>query len=113
MAKLRKKSFDKPDEKGTPPKVRADTVKVGDFKLTRITYEPGWRWSTDMKPIAGTKSCQKHHILYSISGRMAVILDDGTKMEFGEGDIVEVPSGHDGWVIGKEPAVVLEFGSLP
>lgn len=109
MAKLQKKSFDKPDERGTPPKARVDTVKLSDVTLTRITYEPGWKWSTHMKPIVGTKYCEKRHVGYCLSGKLGVMLDDGTKMEFGLGDIVDIPPDHDGWVIGNEPAVLVEF----
>ena len=112
MSTLQKKSFDKPDERGTPPKARVDTVKLGDIAVTRTTYEPGWRWSSHIKPIVGTESCKKHHFVYCLSGRMGVMLDDGSKLEYGSGDIVEIPPGHDGWTIGNEPAVLLEFHSL-
>jgi hypothetical protein len=110
MASYLKKRFEKPDETTSPPKAKVDVVRVSDLALTRITYMPGWKWSNDMKTIAGTNSCQKHHIGYCLSGHMAGKLDNGDKWEFGPGDIADIPPGHDGWVVGNEPVVLLEFG---
>ena len=110
MASLQKKRFEKPDEVTSPPKTKFEVVRVSDVALTRSTFMPGWKWSNDIKPIAGTNACQKHHIGYMQSGRIAAKLDNGSQMEFGPGDVVDIPPGHDGWVIGKEPAVLIEFG---
>jgi hypothetical protein len=110
MAGLEKRSFAKPDECLSPPRSRMETLRFGDSTLSRNTFEPGWRWSVYLKPIVGTESCQKHHIGYCLSGTMAARLDDGTKVEFGPGDVVDIPPGHDGWVVGNEPCVLLEFG---
>src|SRR5512136_1413314 len=109
MAAFQKKRFEKPDEKSSPPKAKVEVVRVSDLTLTRITYMPGWKWSIDIKPIVGTNSCQKHHVGYCLSGHIAGKLDNGSTWEVGPGDILDIPSGHDGWVIGNEPVVLLEF----
>ena len=105
------KSFDKPDEVRTPPKTKIEVVKVGDSTMMRATFEPGWKWSECVKPIAGTNSCQAPHVNYVISGRMKVVMDDGTEMEMGPGDAADIPPGHDAWVIGNEPCVAIDFAA--
>jgi hypothetical protein len=110
MASFQKKRFEKPDETTSHPKTKVEVVRMSDLTLTRITYMPGWKWSIDIKPIAGTKSCQKRHLGYCLSGHLAGKLDDGSKWEFEPGDVIDIPPGHDGWVVGNEPAVLLEFG---
>ena len=110
MASFQKKRFEKPDETTSPPKTKVDVVRMSDLTLTRLTYMPGWKWSNDIRPIAGTNTCQKHHFGYCLSGHIAGKLDNGSKMEFGPGDVVDIPPGHDAWVIGNEPVVLLEFG---
>jgi len=105
------KSFDKPDEVRTPPKTKIEVVKVGDSTMMRATFEPGWKWSECVKPIAGTNSCQAPHVNYVISGRMKVVMDDGTEMEMGPGDAADIPPGHDAWVIGDEPCVAIDFAA--
>lgn len=109
MADLVKKSFDKADEIRPIAKGRAEIVNLGDLQVMRLTIEPGWRWSDSVKPIAGTDSCQVHHLSYLISGRMGVRMDDGATAEFGPGEVGIVPPGHDAWVIGDEPCVILDF----
>lgn len=105
------KSFNKPDEVRTPPKTKIEVVKVGDSTVMRATFEPGWKWSECIKPIAGTNSCQAPHVNYVISGRMKVVMDDGTEMEMGPGDAADIPPGHDAWVIGNEPCVAIDFAA--
>lgn len=87
-----------------------DVVTLGDFTLGRGTFEPGWRWSEDVKPIAGTDSCQTSHTGICLSGRMTVRMDDGTEAHMGPGDVVTIPPGHDAWVDGDEPCVFLDTG---
>ena len=99
MASLEKKSFNAPDERRTPPNTRMDMVKFGDRLVTRVTYEPGWRWTNYIKPVAGTDLCQVNHFAYVLSGRTHVLMADGTEMEFGPGEIAAIPAGHDGWVV--------------
>ncbi len=105
------KSFNNPDEVRTPPKTKIEVVKVGDSTVMRATFEPGWKWSECVKPIAGTNSCQAPHVNYVISGRMKVVMDDGTEMEMGPGDAADIPPGHDAWVIGNEPCVAIDFAA--
>jgi quercetin dioxygenase-like cupin family protein len=106
---LEKKNFQKPDKTETPPNSRIDTIKIGDMTVLKATYQPGWQWSKHNKSIAKTNSCQVHHFGPCVSGRLRVRADDGQEMEYGPGDVADIPPGHDGWVIGKEPAVFYWF----
>jgi hypothetical protein len=72
-------------------------------------FQPGWRWSHDVKPIAGTASCEAPHFQYHVSGRLAIRMDDGTELVAGPGDVTSLPSGHDAWVVGDEPVVVVDW----
>ena len=76
--------------------------------VSRATFLPGWRWSEHVKPIAKTDSCEAAHMGYFVSGRMNVVMDDGEEMEYGPGDFAIMPSGHDAWVVGNEPCVVID-----
>jgi quercetin dioxygenase-like cupin family protein len=107
---MQKKSFDTPDEVRTPPKTKVEVVNLGDRPVMRITFEPGWKWSEHVKPTAGTDSCQAHHLVYNVSGRMKVVMADGTEGEMGPGDVADIPPGHDAWVVGNEPSVGIDFG---
>ena len=84
-------------------------VELGETTAGRGTFEPGWRWSQDVKPIAGTDSCQAHHTLYIISGRMHVVMNDGTEADIGPGDAAIIPPGHDAWTVGDEACVAIDF----
>ena len=109
MATIEKKSLNRPDETQTPEKMKVEIVTIDGIKIQRITAEPGWRWSKHLKPIVGTESCQKHHLVYVLSGRMRAKMDDGKEEEFGPGDVGVIPPGHDGWNSGSEPVVSLEI----
>ena len=78
-------------------------------RSARLVFEPGWRWSNDVKPLAGTESCEAPHFQYHVSGRLAIRMDDGTEFVAGPGDITSLPSGHDAWVVGDEPVVVVDW----
>jgi hypothetical protein len=102
---------------GSPEEVRqfaahghADVIEVGGHPVLFGTFEPGWRWSDDVKPIAKTDSCEATHLLYVISGRMGVRMSDGTEGEVGPGDVASIEPGHDAWVIGDEPCISVDFG---
>lgn len=82
---------------------------AGGLSLGRAVFEPGWQWSTDVKPIAGTESCRIHHLGYALSGRMRIRLDDGTEMDITAGDLFDVPAGHDAWVLGDEACDFLDY----
>ncbi len=113
MAELEVRNPDQADE--TRPfvdKGRVDVVKLSSGTVGRGTFEPGWRWSEHVKPIAGTKSCQSAHLAYCVSGRMGVRMDDGTEKQIGPGDIVIIPPGHDAWVVGNEPCVQVDFTGM-
>lgn len=111
--RLEKKSFSSPDEvRPMSGKGQVEILNVGDGVVGKATFEPGWRWSEHVKPLAGTDSCQAAHLGYVLSGRQRVIMDDGTELEFGPGDVVAIPPGHDGEVVGDEPCVVLDFAGM-
>jgi uncharacterized cupin superfamily protein len=87
-----------------------DVVTLGDFTIGRGTFEPGWKWSEDVKPIAGTDSCQVHHTGYCVSGTMTIRKDDGSELTIGPGDAVDIEPGHDAWVDGDEACIFLDTG---
>ena len=101
--------FAEPDEVRTFPHGRAEIVKVGGAEIGRLVLEPGWRWSNDVKPIAGTELCEAPHMQYHVSGRVHVVMADGTEFEAGPGDVTSLPQGHDAWVVGDEPVVVVDW----
>ena len=113
MAKIESRNFQKPDEVRTFDKGKVELIKLGDTMIGRATFEPGWRWSTCVKPVANTKSCEAAHFGYQISGTMGVRMDDGTEVECKAGDVALVPSGHDAWVVGNEPVVIVDFQGMP
>jgi hypothetical protein len=104
-----RKGFDSPDETRTISKGKVEVVNLGDVQAMRATFEPGWKWSESVKPIAGTDSCQVAHMGYQVAGRMAVRMDDGSELEFGPGDAGLIPPGHDAWVVGDESVVFIDF----
>jgi hypothetical protein len=103
------KRFDNPDEVREFPNGYAEILDIGNGQVGRMVFHPGWRWSTDVKPIAGTDSCKVQHFQYQVSGRLGVRTDDGTEFVTEPGDILSLVSGHDGWVIGDEPVVVIDW----
>jgi uncharacterized cupin superfamily protein len=113
VARLERKRFDEADE--TRPfrdKGQVELVSLGDGVVGRATFQPGWKWSDHVKPIAGTPSCQAAHVGYVLSGRQRILMDDGSELDISAGDVVSIPSGHDGWTIGDEPCVVLDFAGM-
>lgn len=110
MATIAKKSFASPDERRTPPNTEIETVTFGDRSVQRITYHPGWHWTMDIKPVAGTDLCQINHFGYVVSGQLRVKMDNGTEVDMGPGDVMSIPAGHDAWVIGDAPFVSIDFG---
>ena len=105
------KGFSTPDEtrQFAGGKGRLELVNLEEGAVGRAVFEPGWRWSEHVKPIAGTDSCQVAHLSYIISGRMRVRMDDGTEHEAGPGDVMALSPGHDAWVVGDEPSVQVDF----
>lgn len=111
MAGLVSKNFDKPDE--TRPfeggKGRLDLVETDGGSVGRAVFEPGWKWSEHIKPLAGTDSCESAHTGYVVSGRLKVVMNDGDSLEIGPGDFIQIEPGHDAWVLGDERCVVLDW----
>jgi hypothetical protein len=111
MAGITKKSFDQADELRTPDKTRVEVVDLGVGKAARISFQPGWRWSECIKPVAGTDSCQAHHVGVVVSGTIHVVHNDGTETDAGPGDAYVIEPGHDAWVVRDQPVVGYEFDS--
>lgn len=109
MQQTQHKSFGQPDEVREFPNGRAEIISVGDGEVGRMVFEPGWRWSQDVKPLAGTASCEAPHLQYHVSGQLAIRMDDGTEFVAGPGDVTSLPSGHDAWVVGDEQVVVVDW----
>lgn len=109
MASPISKNFDNPDEVRQMTNGQVEIVSLGEVMVMRLTLNPGWKWSTSVKPIVETESCQVHHIGYQVSGRIMARMDDGLEVEYGPGAAYNIPPGHDAWVIGSEPVVSLDF----
>jgi len=112
MAGIQQKSFGTPDEVRTFPKGRVELVKVGGAMIGRAVFEPGWRWSTSVKPIARTDSCQMPHFQYHVAGTLKVVTDDGTERTLRPGDVSCLSAGHDAWVVGNAPAIFVDFQGM-
>jgi hypothetical protein len=110
--KMQKKTVARPDESRSFEKGKVDLVTLGQVTFGRATLQPGWKWSTCVKPLAKTESCQAPHLQYHVSGRLRVRMDDGTEDEFGPGDVSLIPPGHDAWVVGQEPVVVVDISGM-
>ena len=109
MHEAEHRAFVQPDEVREFPHGRADIVKVGNGEVGRYTFEPGWRWSSHVKPIAGTDLCEAPHFQYQVAGSLNIEMADGRVLACGAGDVVAVPEGHDAWVVGDEPVVLVDW----
>ena len=110
--KFESKSLNMPEEVRKFDKGKVELVSVAGATIGRATFEPGWKWSTCVKPIANTNSCQAAHFGYQVSGTMMTRMDDGTEKTSKAGDVLNIPPGHDAWVVGSEPVVVLDFQGM-
>lgn len=106
------KHFSQPDEVRQFPLGRLELIKIGGATVGRAIFEPGWRWANSVQPIAKTKSCEAPHFQYHVSGTLLVKMDDGRELICRPGDVSLLASGHDAWVIGDEPAVVVDFQGM-
>jgi hypothetical protein len=106
------KSFMKPDEIREFPKGRLELIKIGGAAVGRAIFEPGWRWSESVQPIAKTHSCEAPHFQYHVSGVLKIRMDDGSEFECHSGDVSLLGAGHDAWVVGNEPVVVVDFQGM-
>ena len=112
MQQAELKSFATPDEIREFPKGRLELLKVAGVDIGRAIFEPGWRWSTSVQPLVQTKSCEAPHFQYHVSGVLKILMDDGTELECRPGDVSMLPSGHDAWVVGDEPVVVVDWHGM-
>ena len=109
MAAAEQKDFKSPDEVRTFEKGKAQLLNMNGGVVGRFTLEPGWRWSQHVKPIAGTEWCEAPHFQYHVSGRLHIVMSDGTTFDAGPGDVTMLPAGHDAWVVGDEPVVLIDW----
>jgi hypothetical protein len=109
MAGLEHRDFSAPDETRTPDKTTVELVNLAGGQIGRYTFQPGWRWSECIKPVAGTDTCQVEHVGYAVSGTLHVKHDDGTDADVVAGQVYRIAPGHDAWNEGSEPAVFVEF----
>lgn len=109
MKSIEKKSLETPEEIRKFPLGKVELVTIGNVTFGKGTFHPGWKWSESVKPIVHTDSCLAPHTQFHISGRLRVKMDDGTEMEYGPGDVGVIPPGHDAWVVGNVPVVVIDF----
>jgi hypothetical protein len=107
--KAEQKSFGTPDETRTFENGQVELLRIGDGEVGRLTLQPGWRWSSHVKPIAGTELCEAPHFQYHLSGTLHIVMADGAELEAKAGDITVLPEGHDAWVVGDEPVVVVDW----
>jgi len=108
-SRMEKKNINTPDETRKFDKGKVDISNVGGASIGRFKLDPGWKWSTSVKPLVKTDSCQQVHTVYVISGIMRVKMDDGAEQEFGPGDTGFIPAGHDAWVVGNESMTGVDF----
>jgi len=112
MARLQARPLGSPDEVRTFPRGRLEIFQLDDVVIGRTLWEPGWHWAEHVKPIAGTPSCQYHHLGVCVRGRLAIRMDDGTTFEIGPNSVFDIPAGHDGWVVGDEAWESYDFAGM-
>ena len=113
MAGPQKKSLDAPDQVVKMERVRIEIIEIAGGGVARATFEPGWKWSEHEKPVVGGGDyCEEPHFAYVAAGQIHVVFVDGSEIDLKAGDIATIPSGHDAWVVGDEPAVMLDFGAV-
>lgn len=111
-AALNIKGAERVQETRTFEKGKLELYEVEGRTLGRATFEPGWKWSTCVKPLAGTRTCESAHLGYQLSGTMKIAMDDGSEGEIRAGDFFSIPPGHDAWVVGDEKVVVVDFQGM-
>jgi hypothetical protein len=109
MAGIEINDFSTPDETRSPDRTTVELVKIAGGEIGRYTFQPGWRWSECIKPVVGTDSCKVEHVGYVVSGQLHVVHDDGTAADVAGGNVYRIAPGHDAWVVGDDPVVVVEF----
>jgi uncharacterized cupin superfamily protein len=109
MAGLESQNFSTPGETRSVDKGQLEVITWGTATVGRATFQPGWKWSERVKPVAGTDSCEAAHLGYVVSGHMHVVMDDGTAADAGPGDLVDIAPGHVAWTVGDELCVMIDF----
>jgi len=110
VGSLTSKNLDQPDQVRQLGRGSGGYVDLGrGFAVGRAVLEPGWRWSEDLKPVVGTRWCQVHHLQLVLAGQLGVQMDGGEELVFGPTSIIDIPPGHDAWVVGDEPAVIVDM----
>jgi hypothetical protein len=109
MTTAEQKTFEVPDEVRTFERGQLDLLRIGESEIGRLTLQPGWRWSEHVKPIAGTELCEAPHFQYHLQGTLHIVMGDGAELDAGPGDVTALPQGHDAWVVGEEPVVVVDW----
>jgi hypothetical protein len=113
MAGVEAKSFDSPDEtRQFQDHGHAEVLELNGKTVLRSVFEPGWHWKDDVSPIAGTDTCQTHHFGYMVSGQMKVVMEDGSELTAGPGELIEILPGHDAEVVGDQEVVFIDFGDV-
>jgi hypothetical protein len=107
--KAEKKSFTTPDETRAFERGALELLHVGGAEIGRLVLQPGWRWSEHVKPLAGTDLCEAPHFQYHVQGTVHVVMADGSEFDAGPGDVTVLPEGHDAWVVGDEPAILVDW----
>jgi hypothetical protein len=108
MAGAELKNFGSPDETRAFERGQVDLIQIGGSEIGRLTLQPGWRWSDHVKPIAGTELCEAPHFQYHIQGKLHVVMADGSEFDATAGELTALPQGHDAWVVGDEPVVLVD-----
>ena len=112
MPNVEKKSVESPDDTRKFEKGKVDVVNIGGGTVGRYVFEPGWKWSEHVKPIAGTDVCQSAHFAYQMTGRLHVAMSGGNEFEVGPGEVCVIPPGHDAWVVGNETVTGIDWSGL-
>jgi len=109
VARLQKRNLSNPTEVRPVGRGQLELIELADLAVGRMRYDPGWRWSQDVKPLVGGESCQVRHVGVCVSGQLHTEMDDGAMMVIGPGDVYEIPGGHDAWVVGDEPWISIDI----
>jgi class 3 adenylate cyclase len=109
MSTDNRRNFDDPDEVVEVEKLRSEMISLGGMSLAHDMHQPGWHWAEHIRPLVGTEWCETRHVGYVLKGQMRIRLRDGTEFDCRPGDVIDIPAGHDGWVVGDEPCETLAW----
>jgi hypothetical protein len=114
MTKPQKKSLGSPDQVLSMENGKIDIVEIAGAGVGRATFQPGWKWSVNEKPVVGAEGdyCEVPHFVFLASGQLKIVFADGGELDLKAGDVATLPAGHDGWVVGDEPAVMVDFSAV-